>query len=183
SYTNRYYRNIGIKVSPENLPETLAFLEESYKEFSSYPFSFSFLDDEFQELYTSDLRLGKILGFFTFLSILIGALGLFGLAAVTAKQRMKEIGIRKVLGASTQQIVSLLSYDFVILLAVGFILAVPISWYSMNIWLEEFAYRISIEWWIFALAGMLAVFMALLTVSSQSFQAARLNPVDSLRAE
>lgn len=183
SYTNSYYRNIGVKVSPENLPETLAFLEESYKEFSSYPFTFSFLDDEFQQLYSSDLRLGKIFGFFTLLSILIGALGLFGLAAVTAKQRTKEIGIRKVLGASTQQIVSLLSYDFILLLGVGFILAVPISWYSMSQWLGEFAYRISIEWWIFALAGMLAIVLAILTVSSQSFQAARLNPVDSLRAE
>ena len=117
------------------------------------------------------------------LTILISCLGLFGLAAFTAEQRTKEIGVRKVLGASVVSIVTLLSKDFLKLVLIAIVLASPIAWYAMTKWLQDFAYKIDIEWWVFALAGLLAVSIALLTVSFQSVKAALMNPVNSLRSE
>ena len=121
--------------------------------------------------------------FFAGIAILVSCLGLFGLAAYTAEQRTKEIGVRKVLGASVGNIVALLSKDFLKLVLVGIFIASPLAWYLMNGWLQGFAYKISIEWWVFALAGLLAVGIALLTVSFQSVKAALTNPVKSLRTE
>ncbi|MEM9674491.1 MAG: ABC transporter permease [Bacteroidota bacterium] len=178
-----YFAFIAIKVRPDNLEGTLAFLEESLGDYSPYPFEYQFLDEQFDRLYQVDTRLGEIFGFFTLLSIFIASMGLFGLAAFTAEQRTKEIGIRKVLGASISNIVSLLSQDFLKMIFIGFLLAIPVAWYAMHQWLQDFAYRIDIEWWIFALAGIFAIAIALFTISSQSIRAALANPVDSLRNE
>ena len=120
---------------------------------------------------------------FSGLTVLIACLGLFGLAAYTAEQRTKEIGVRKVLGASVTSIVALLSKDFLKLVLIAIVLATPLAWYAMSRWLQDFAYKIEIEWWVFALAGLLAVGIALLTVSFQSVKAALMNPVKSLRSE
>lgn len=127
--------------------------------------------------------LSQIINSFTLVAILISCLGLFGLAAFSAEQRSKEIGIRKVLGSSVSGIVRLLSKDFLILVAVSFVIATPIAWYGMSKWLQAFAYRIQLSWWMFALAGVLAMFIALLTVSFQAIKAALMNPVKSLKTE
>lgn len=180
---NRYISHIAVKVSPDHLSETVAQLESSIKAYSPYPFEYAFLDEEFDRLYQADRRVGELFGFFTILSILIASLGLFGLAAFVARQRTKEIGIRKVLGASVNSIVGMLSKDFLKMVLWGFILAIPIAWYGMTRWLEDFAYRISLEWWIFLAAGIFVLVLAFLTVSAQSWKAASTNPVSSLKSE
>ncbi|MCU0354097.1 MAG: ABC transporter permease [Cytophagales bacterium] len=147
------------------------------------PFEYDFLDAAFARLYRSEAQTASVLLVFTALALFIGCLGLFALAAFTAEQRIKEIGIRKVLGASVSQIVTLLSKDFIKLVLVAFVIAAPIAWYVMNQWLQGFAYRIDIGWWIFALAGLLALLIALITVSFQAVKAALANPVKSLRSE
>jgi putative ABC transport system permease protein len=129
------------------------------------------------------MKLGEIFGFFTIVSVLIASLGLFGLAAFLSAQRTKEIGIRKVMGASIQSIVLLLSKDFLRLVALAFVVAVPIGWYIMHHWLQDFAYRIPIEWWMFAIAGSLAFLIATFSIGYQSLKASVMNPVDSLRSE
>ena len=147
------------------------------------PFTYSFLDERFNETYVAEQKIGRILGIFAGLTIFVACLGLFGLATFTAEQRTKEIGVRKVLGASVGSIVALLSKDFLKLIAIAIVLAVPVAWYAMNSWLQDFAYKIDISWWMFALAGVLSVSIALLTVSFQSVKAALMNPVKSLRSE
>jgi putative ABC transport system permease protein len=183
SLRNEYFNYASFKIEPNDLPNTIALIEENVQKYSQYPFEYQFMDDEFDRLYKADIKLGKIFGMFTFLSIIIASLGLFGLAAYITKQRTKEIGIRKVLGASVQRIVTLVIKDFLIMVLVGFVLAVPIAWGIMSIWLEEYAYRISMEWWMFALAGVIATIVSLVTISSQSIKASMSNPVDSLRSE
>ena len=153
------------------------------KDLPSVPFEYSFLDDDVQKQYETEIVLSQIINSFTLIAILISCLGLFGLAAFSAEQRNKEIGIRKVLGASVAGIVQLLSKDFLKLVVVSFIIATPIAWYGMNKWLQSFAYRIPLSWWMFALAGMIAVFIALFTVSTQAIRAALTNPVKSLKSE
>jgi putative ABC transport system permease protein len=147
------------------------------------PFSYRFLDESFNQMYRAEQRIGRIILIFSTLAILIACLGLFGLSTFIAEQRTKEIGIRKVLGASVSGIVQLLSKDFIKLVALSFIFAAPLAWYFMNKWLQDFAYRIHISWWIFLLAGVLAVTIALVTVSFQAIKAALMNPVRSLRTE
>ena len=134
-------------------------------------------------MYRNEQRVGKIALSFSFLTILIACLGLFGLATFVAEQRTKEIGIRKVLGASVKGIVQLLSKDFIKLVLIAFVIATPVAWYAMNKWLQDFAYRINISWWMFAVAGLLVIFITLLTISFQSIKAAIANPVKSLRTE
>ena len=146
-------------------------------------FSYAFMDDNFDQMYRAEQRVGMLTLTFSVLAVLIACLGLFGLAAFTAEQRTKEIGVRKVLGASVSSIVALLSKDFLKLVLIAIVIATPLAWYAMNRWLQDFAYRIDIEWWVFALAGLLAVGIALLTVSFQSVKAALMNPVKSLRSE
>jgi putative ABC transport system permease protein len=153
------------------------------KDLLSVPFEYSFLDSEVQKQYETEIVLSQIINSFTLMAILISCLGLFGLAAFSAEQRNKEIGIRKVLGASVSGIVGLLSKDFLKLVIVAFVIATPIAWYGMNKWLQAFAYRITLSWWMFALAGILAVVIALITVSSQAIKAALMNPVKSLKSE
>lgn len=174
---------ISVKVLPDHLPETIASLEKTVKQFSSYPFEYQFLDDQFDQIYKQEIRLGEIFGFFTLLALAIASLGLFGLAAFSAEQRTKEIGIRKVLGASVQNIVTLLANNFLSMVVLSFLLATPIAWYAADRWLQDFAYRINLQWWVFALAGGLALISAWFTISYQSIRVARTNPVDSLRNE
>jgi len=174
---------ISAKIRTENLPQTIALFEGTIKEYSPYPFAYQFIDDNFNELYKSEIRLGEMFGYFTFLAFLIASLGLFGLAAFTSEQRTKEVGIRKVLGASSSTIIQLLSQDFLKLVFISFVIASPIAWFSMTNWLQNFVYRIDLTWWIFALAGATAIMVALFTVSFQAIKAATMNPVKSLRSE
>jgi len=154
------------------------------RDMPSVPFQYAFLDEEVQKQYESEVIISQIINSFTLIAILISCLGLFGLAAFSAEQRKKEIGIRKVLGSSVGGIVGLLSKDFLILVGIAFVLATPIAWYFMSHWfLQGFAYRIPLSWWMFALAGLLAVIVALVTVSSQAIKAALMNPVRSLKTE
>lgn len=148
-----------------------------------YPFEYSFLDQKFDTLYKTDLRQQRILSLFSGLAIFIACLGLYGLASFTAAKRNKEIGIRKVLGASVSGVTTLLSRDFIKPLLVALIIASPIAWLVMNKWLEDFAYRIQIQWWLFVLAGLITIGIALITVSWQAIRAAVANPVKSLRDE
>lgn len=134
-------------------------------------------------MYRSETLVNSLITYFGLLAVLISCLGLFGLATFTAEQRIKEIGVRKVLGASVGSIVSLLSKDFLKLVLIAIVITSPLAWYAMNQWLQAFAYRIDIAWWMFALAGLLVVLIALLTVSFQSVKAALTNPVKSLRSE
>jgi putative ABC transport system permease protein len=147
------------------------------------PFQYSFLDDEIQRQYTEETTLKKISNSFTLLAILISCLGLFGLAMFTAQQRIKEIGVRKVLGASVSGIVSMLSKDFLKLVFIAILVASPLAWWAMHSWLQDFAYKISIGWWIFLLAGAVALGIAMLTISFQAIRAAIASPVKSLRTE
>lgn len=164
--------------------ENLASAEAIFKKYNSeYPFNYQFVDTDYAERFADEQRTEKLASLFTLLTILISCLGLFGLANYMAQNRIKEIGIRKVLGASVQSITTLLSKDFLKLVVISLFIAIPVSWYFMDKWLEEFAYRINISWWIFALAGILALAIALVTVSYQAIKAAKSNPVKSLRTE
>jgi putative ABC transport system permease protein len=178
------YGNLLVKAKTTDLDQLLKTIEERYKALQpELPFSFSFLDERVNNTYATEAKTGYLLGLFAGLTIFVACLGLFGLAMFTADQRTKEIGVRKVLGASVSGIASMLSKDFVKLVLLAFIIASPCAWWLMNHWLEDFAYRINIQWWIFAVAGIGAVLIALLTVSFQAIKAARANPVDSLRNE
>jgi putative ABC transport system permease protein len=149
----------------------------------AYPFEYRFMDEDFDNSFKSEALVGKLSRLFAFLTIIISCLGLFGLAAYTAERRTREIGIRKVLGASVSNMVMLLSKDFLQLVALASVLAFPLSWWLMYNWLEDYAYRINIQWWVFVVAGVLALVIALLTVSFQAIKAALMNPVKSLRTE
>src|SRR6185437_1349721 len=146
-------------------------------------FEFTFLDEKFDQLYKSEQQQGSLFTIFSCIAIFIACLGLFGLSAFTITQRVKEIGIRKVLGASIPQIVTELSKDFLKLVIIAAIIAFPVAWYAMSKWLLDFAFRISIGWWIFVLAGIIALIIAFATISFQSIKAALANPVKSLRSE
>ncbi|QMU26723.1 ABC transporter permease [Adhaeribacter radiodurans] len=177
-----YY--LVLRLQPQQVPATLAALSQKWNTHDNqHPFEFSFVDENLNNLYQSEMRFGKIVGVFSGLAIFIACLGLFGLASFTTEQRTKEIGIRKVLGASLANIVSLLSKDFLKLVLLANVLAWPLSWWAMQQWLQDFEYRTPISWWIFALTGALALFIALLTVSFQTVKAAIANPVKSLRSE
>jgi len=175
---------IIVRVQPDHVPSTLAFLERTWQKFDpNHPFEYYFLDDRFASLYRAEESLGQISGAFATLAIFVACLGLFGLAAFTAEQRTKEIGIRKVLGASISGIVLLLSKEFTKLVLVSNLIAWPIAYWAMNRWLQDFAYRIHIGVGTFLLAGVLALIIALLTVSFQAIKAALANPVKALRYE
>jgi putative ABC transport system permease protein len=176
--------NFTVKLSPDNVNATLSQLEKTWKSFSvERPFQYSFLDETFSKLYKAEDRFQKVFISLVIISILIACLGLLGLATFTAQQRVKEIGIRKVLGASVASVVGLLSKDFLKLVIIALVVAIPIAWYAMNRWLEDFSYRIDIGWWVFVVAGVLAVLIALITVSFQAIRSAMANPVKNLRTE
>lgn len=178
------YGRISIKVSGNNIPGALSHIESVWKKFlPETPFEYTFLDENFDMLYRSEEKEKTIFGIFSSIAIFIACLGLFGLSAFAISQRIKEIGIRKVLGANTGTIVSLLSKDFLKLVLIAAIFAFPVAWYAMNNWLQDFAYRIGIPWWVFIAAGIVAALIALATISFQAIKAALANPVKSLRTE
>ncbi|MGB6151595.1 MAG: FtsX-like permease family protein, partial [Pricia sp.] len=166
------------------MTKTLAAMESVMQTHNpAFPFEYEFVDDAFDAKFRSEKLIGNLSLLFALLAIIISCLGLFGLSAYTAEQRRKEIGVRKVLGSSVTGIVRLLSQDFMRLVLLAILIAIPLAWWGMYRWLESFAYRIEIDWWVFALAGLVAVCIALLTVSFQALKAANANPVKSLRAE
>ncbi len=178
------YFNLLVKLNPGAVQRTIADLSMLYKKYEAdSPISYGFVDQELDAQYRAEQRTGRIILYFSILSIFVSCLGLFGLAAFTAESRTKEIGIHKVLGASVASIVALLSKDFLKLVLIAIVVASPLAWYAMSQWLQGFAYKINIEWWMFALAGLIAIVIALLTVSFQSVKAALMNPVNSLRSE
>ena len=175
---------ITARVKTANLPALMSQIEDKWKDLSpNNAFTYSFMDQDFDATYRSEQRIGTIFVSFTALAIAIACLGLFGLAAYAAEQRNKEIGIRKVLGASVSTIVSMLSMDFIKLVFISILIASPVAWWAMNKWLQDFAYRINIQWWVLALAGFAAIFIAFITISFQSIRAAIANPMKSLRSE
>ena len=151
--------------------------------FPGNPFDFFFLDDHFERQYQADVQFGQVFALFASLAIFIACLGLFGLASYMTSQRTKEIGVRKVLGASISSILALLSKDFTQLIIVAILLATPMSWWVMQQWLDSFAYQMDMSWWVFAVPALVLLLIALTTVSVQTIKAARNNPVDSLRNE
>jgi len=175
---------LSVKIQGQDAPAAISGITSVWKKFSSdQPIRYTFLDEGYAQMYTHVQRTGNIFTSFAILAIFIACLGLFGLAAFTTEQRTKEIGIRKVLGATVNGIVQLLSKDFIKLVFVAIVIASPLAWWAMNKWLEDFAYRIDMEWWMFAAAGLLAITIAMLTVSFQAIKAAIANPVNSLRNE
>jgi putative ABC transport system permease protein len=174
----------SVKVSAANLGATIAQIREQWdKSFPGNPFDFFFLDDAFAAQYKAEQRFGQVFLLFAALAIIIACLGLLGLAAFAAERRTKEIGVRKVLGASVTGIISLLSKQFTKLVLIANLIAWPVAYFAINAWLQNFSYRIDIGWWTFALAGGLALLIALLTVSTQAIKAAMANPVGALRHE
>jgi putative ABC transport system permease protein len=175
---------VSIKLAANNLPSTIAAIENKWNTLiPARPFSYFFLDEMFDEQYKSEQRFGKLFLNFAVLAIIISCLGLLGLASYSTMQRTREIGIRKVLGATIPSIVNLLSKDFLKLVGVAVIIASPIAYFAMHKWLQDFAYRIPISWWIFVVAAVSATVIAILTVSFQAIKAAVSNPVVSLRSE
>jgi putative ABC transport system permease protein len=171
-------------VQSNKMKSVLNQLEANWKSFApAVPFEYSFLDKNFETLYNSEQRMGTVFGIFTCLSVVVACLGLFGLSVYTAERRTREIGIRKVLGATVQNLVTLISKEFVKLVLIAAIIAFPLAWWAMNKWLQNFAARVNIEWWVFIGAGVLAALIALLTISFQSIKTAMANPVKSLRTE
>ena len=180
-YASRY---MSLKVKSGDLPGTIEAVHKIWSRLvPQRPFLYSFLDDDFNRQYQKDFNFRKLFTTFSCLAIFIACLGLLGLATYTAELRTKEIGIRKVLGANIKSILTLLSRDFVILITVAMVIATPVAWYAMNRWLEDFAYRVQIHFWIFILAGLVALTIAVLTISYQAIKSALVNPVNSLRSE
>ena len=176
--------NISVRINTSDIPNVLSQIKNKWKAIaSSQPFDYSFMDEDFNKLYTGEQRTGEIFITFAILAIVIACLGLFGLVTYASEQRIKEIGIRKVLGANVSNIVTMIAKDFLKLVLIASIIAFPVAWWAMNKWLQDFAYRISIAWWVFALASVIAVLIALITISFQSIKAAIANPVKSLRTE
>ncbi|MBN8578841.1 MAG: ABC transporter permease [Cytophagales bacterium] len=174
----------SIKFNTANVHQSIAKFETHWKElFPGNPFAYFFLDDHYNKQYQADQQFGKVFGLFSALAIFIACLGLFGLSSLTAIQRTKEIGVRKVLGASVPGILTLVSRDYLVLMGLAIVLATPISWWIMDSWLQGFANRISLVWWIFALPSLLVILIALLTVSLHTWRAARTNPATALRYE
>lgn len=170
--------------SDASMTQNLKSAESIFKKYNpEYPFEYKFVDEEYASKFQDEQRQGTLAGLFAGLTIFISCLGLFALATYMAENRIKEIGVRKVLGASVTRITTLLSKDFLKLVLISFCIATPISWWLMSKWLEDYTYRIDIEWWVFAAAGFLSLLIALLTVSYQAIKAAVANPVKSLRTE
>lgn len=176
--------NVYVRINKQNIEETIQFIENVFKNFDrEVPFTFSFLDQNFKNQYESESRQGQLLFVFAIMTIGIACLGLFGLITFTTEQRIKEIGIRKTLGASTSRLVKLLCSDLLKLVGIAFLVAIPLSWLAMNQWLQNFAYRITISWEMIALSGIITILIATITLIIQAIKTASANPVDSLRNE
>ncbi|HEX8675880.1 MAG TPA: FtsX-like permease family protein, partial [Segetibacter sp.] len=180
----RTYRTINIKVQQRNIQQTIAFIENLWTNtYPDYVFEYKFLDESIANLYRQQRQLSQLYKIFAAIAIFLSCLGLYGLASFMAVQRIKEVGIRKVLGATVQNVIYLFSKEFIVLISIAFVIATPIAWYFMHQWLQDFAYRIDIKWWIFFVAGAASLLIALITVSFQAIKAAIANPVKSLRTE
>lgn len=179
-----YFGVIVVKTEPGRTKEALASLEKVYKNINpNFAFAYQFADEEYAKLYSSEQLISRLSILFSVLAILISCMGLLGLVMFSAEQRIKEISMRKVLGASLSQIITLFSTDFIKLIIIAFCIAGPLAWFAMNNWLQDFAYKITLSWWIFVLAGFAAIFIALLTIGMQALKAARTNPVNNLRGD
>ncbi len=183
-YGRKDYNNIGIKYQTEDISGTLAQLETAWKSvFPNKNFDYYFQDEQLGNMYESELRFAQIINLFTLISIIIACIGLIGLSAFSSVKRFKEIGVRKVLGATVPNILMLMSKEFIVLTIIGFILSIPLAYYFITAWLEGFAYSIKLEWWMVASAGILTMGLTLITVGLQSVKAAFVNPIESLRSE
>jgi putative ABC transport system permease protein len=181
---NRRYDYLIASVAFANFERTVKTIERTWKSLiHNTPFEYSFLDQTIQKQYDEDRRVSKIISSFGIIAMIICALGLYGLSSYMAERRFKEIGIRKVMGASIPQIVVIMSAEFIKLVLIAFVIAVPVAYYGMTKWLEGFAYKVSIGWFVFALAGLVAFAIALVTISFESIKSAMRNPIDSLRSE
>jgi len=173
-----------IRTTGKNVSLAIAAAQKVFKQYNpGFPMDYDFLDDDYNNLYKADQQSGTLFSWFAGIAILVSCLGLFGLATYTAQVKVKEIGIRKVLGASVASITGMLSKDFLVLVALSIVIAAPIAWYAMNKWLQGFVYRVDVQWWIFVLAGLIALIIAFITISFQAVKAAIANPVKSLRSE
>jgi putative ABC transport system permease protein len=175
---------IYIKTTGNNAHQAIAATQQVWNQYNQgIPFNYTFLDESFNQLYKSEEQTGSLFNIFASIAIIISCLGLFGLATYSAQVKTREIGIRKVLGASVAGIVRLLAVEFMLLIGVAIVIATPLAWYAMNKWLQDFAYRIDMQWWVFIISGASAIIIAFLTVGFQSVKAALANPVKSLRSE
>lgn len=176
--------NISVRINTSDIPAVIAQIKNKWQAMApGHPFDYSFMDEQFNNLYSTEQQTGQICITFAVLAILIACLGLFGLVTYAAEQRTKEIGIRKVLGASVSNIVGMIAKDFLKLVLIALVIAFPVAWWAMNKWLQDFAYRINISWWVFVIAGLLSAIIALATISFQAIKAAISNPIKSLRTE
>ena len=183
-YVPGWNSDLSIKISSNNISETIQYIKDQWNELSpEIPFEFQFLNEKYDALYKDEDKFNILISYFSIIAILIACLGLYGLVSFSTERRSKEIGIRKINGARISEILVMLNRDFVIRVSIAFIIAVPIAWYAMHKWLLSFAYKTELNWWIFALAGIIALGMALLAVSWQSWRAATRNPVEALRYE
>jgi len=181
---NTMYNQAGIKLATKNISSTMSAVKQIFdKTFPDFVYEYKFLDDKIVSFYKQENQLSALYKIFAGIAIFLSCLGLYGLASFMAVQRIKEVGIRKVLGASAGSIVYLFSKEFIILIAIAFAIATPIAWYYMHQWLQAYAYRISISWWLIAAGGLAAIIIALTTISFQAIKAAMANPVNSLRSE
>jgi len=180
----QYGNRLSLKVDQAHLDEGIAHLKQTWRTAApDIPLNYQFVDESIAKQYNNEQKMQGTFYVFAGLSLFIACLGLFGLSTFVVKRKVKEIGVRKVLGASVSGIVQLLSKDFMKLVLIALVIASPLAWYFMNNWLKDFAYRVEIHWWIFLVAGMVALLIALITVSFQSIRAALANPVNSLRSE
>jgi putative ABC transport system permease protein len=178
------YSEVSVCIKGREAQDAIQYVSSSWQKVNpDQPFEYSFLDEHFTELYEADRAVSKVVGILAGLAILISCLGLFGLASYSAERRVKEIGIRKVLGASVQNITAMLSKDFIKLVLIANLIAWPLAWIGISRWLQDFAYRVPVSWWVFVVAAGIAILIALFTVSFQAIKAAIANPVKSLRTE
>jgi putative ABC transport system permease protein len=178
------YNSLAVRANTKNVASIIDNIQSKWSGMApGQPFSYTFMDADFNKVYDAEQRTGKLFITFAVFAIFIGCLGLFGLVTYAAEQRTKEIGVRKVLGASVRGIVMMLSKDFAKLVLIASVIAFPVAWWAMNQWLHSFAYRITISWWVFVIAGVTAIMIALITVSLQAIKAAVANPVKSLRTQ
>jgi putative ABC transport system permease protein len=182
--TNTGFSRLSVKINGRQASQSIAFIQSTWKNiFPEYPFEYQFLDDHFREVYRTDTQISQMVAIMAGLAILISCLGLFGLASFSAEKRTKEVGIRKILGASVKDVVFLLSKHFIGLVLIANLIAWPLAWLALHRWLQDYAYRVAISWWVFVLAGMAALLIALATVSLHAIKAALSNPVKTLRSE
>ena len=176
--------HLSIRMNPDNLQEAIGFVEEKWNDFgANRPFNYRFLEETWDEMYTADKNLGIIFSVATILTIFIALLGLLGLSSFIAEQRTKEIGIRKVLGATMPNIIKLLSKDFAILIIIAFVLSIPVAWYVLGLWLENFAFHVQIGAVAFILGGILSLLVGMLSISFHILKVATSNPVDAIKHE